>query len=438
MEQHSSPRSRRRAETAELTVEAKLADDLRSWNNERLANGMIEWKRANPGAPFEQYVAVELPENISFGASGEVVWIDNRVNGPLWRGTFERVAADHELAEVDASMPSLESVQRQMRRKAHSEEWAASHHHQLSTSSSRVEPSIAQLWEHTDGASARRAERIFRWQSERRTLEVAQRKATGSGGELDVEAITSASARARAREEDRLAMVVNLSTGVDETRAALAVATTAHRHARKTSAALRQSELETLYSLVFSQGCDLRDALGLVGGVQEVSEEAAERSLSGSALHRRHRRSLSGPEARGAKVKRRPSVVEWLRRPRSRAGTGTATPPRAPSTSTSTSTSVGGGAQGRRSRRRSLSDGSPHRISEADRLRGEVAGLREDLAELESAVRETRARSREQETMRARERAMLRSIVTAAAADMESAKAQRTKLRLEVDAANEL
>ena len=67
-----------------------------------------------------------------------------------------------------------------------------------------------------------------------------------------------------------------------------------------------------------------------------------------------------------------------------------------------------------------------------------MAGLREDLAELESAVRETRARSREQETMRARERAMLRSIVTAAAADMESAKAQRTKLRLEVDAANEL
>lgn len=67
----------------------KMAEYWAKWQE----NEMIQWKSENPGGTFADYIQHSCPENIRFDEEGKVEWIDDRLNGPKWRGAFTALKA---------------------------------------------------------------------------------------------------------------------------------------------------------------------------------------------------------------------------------------------------------------------------------------------------------------------------------------------------------
>ena len=74
---------------------------------QHLENQMIEWKQKNTeDGKFEHYIREVCPENVKIDDSGAVVWVDERLKGPKWQGTFEKLKATdplHQLGELPQS-----------------------------------------------------------------------------------------------------------------------------------------------------------------------------------------------------------------------------------------------------------------------------------------------------------------------------------------------
>jgi hypothetical protein len=77
--------------------------EIATWNQKRLENKMIVWKQANPHKEFQDYLIDKMPENIKLDTAGAVCWLDPRLQGPLWKGAFERVQASDSPHEIGAA-----------------------------------------------------------------------------------------------------------------------------------------------------------------------------------------------------------------------------------------------------------------------------------------------------------------------------------------------
>ena len=95
----------------DLGEERLLAARLKEWNCLRLQNQMVQFKRMRAqnkqSCTFENYVAANMPENIKMAEDGvTVLWLDERLAGENWKGTFEQVRADQPL-HIVGEMPQL-------------------------------------------------------------------------------------------------------------------------------------------------------------------------------------------------------------------------------------------------------------------------------------------------------------------------------------------
>ena len=77
-----------------------FAEHLSNWNRLRLRNHMIEWKRGHCGGTYLDFLRDEMPENVRTNAHGKVTWVDPRVQGSKWRGSFEAVNATDTLVPL--------------------------------------------------------------------------------------------------------------------------------------------------------------------------------------------------------------------------------------------------------------------------------------------------------------------------------------------------
>ena len=93
-----------------LEEERALTLRLKEWNCKRLQNQMVLFKRTRAQnqqtCTFVDYVAENMPENIKLAEDGSLLWLDDRLSGDNWKGTFEQVIADQEL-HVVGEMPQL-------------------------------------------------------------------------------------------------------------------------------------------------------------------------------------------------------------------------------------------------------------------------------------------------------------------------------------------
>jgi hypothetical protein len=69
-------------------------------------NKIIVWKRGHPGRTFEEYLRDQFPENIRFATDGSVEWLDPRVTGDRWLGTFLRLKSTDTTVEL-GPLPGL-------------------------------------------------------------------------------------------------------------------------------------------------------------------------------------------------------------------------------------------------------------------------------------------------------------------------------------------
>ena len=91
---------RQRSHSADHVHERSVAEKLREWNERRLKNTMIAWKRSHLHGSYEEYLQDEMPENVRMGRDGKATWIDPRVMGALWKGNFDVVRADDPLVSL--------------------------------------------------------------------------------------------------------------------------------------------------------------------------------------------------------------------------------------------------------------------------------------------------------------------------------------------------
>ena len=74
---------------SEPDAELELKKRTREFMKQDLENTMIDWKRSNLDRDtFENFLLDNFPENIK-EESGQI-WIDQRVLGTNWKGTFPR------------------------------------------------------------------------------------------------------------------------------------------------------------------------------------------------------------------------------------------------------------------------------------------------------------------------------------------------------------
>ena len=77
---------------SEPDAELELKKRTREFMKQDLENTMIDWKRSNLDRDtFENFLLDNFPENIK-EESGQI-WIDQRVLGTNWKGTFLRLTA---------------------------------------------------------------------------------------------------------------------------------------------------------------------------------------------------------------------------------------------------------------------------------------------------------------------------------------------------------
>jgi len=88
------------SQTDDKTEDAELQKQMQQFMQQDLENRMIEWKKLNMHrCSFENFLRDEFPENIKVDGDC-VIWVDERVQGPHWKGAFQRVKASDASVEL--------------------------------------------------------------------------------------------------------------------------------------------------------------------------------------------------------------------------------------------------------------------------------------------------------------------------------------------------
>jgi len=82
----------------------EMAADVKEYMQLSLENMMILFKREQPEASFEEFIAARFPEN-SFVAPDGRLSCDERVRCPSWEGAYVRVRPTDPLNEIDGGPP---------------------------------------------------------------------------------------------------------------------------------------------------------------------------------------------------------------------------------------------------------------------------------------------------------------------------------------------
>ena len=77
----------------ERAADAQRRSMVRDYMTKALENSMIMWKRQHPRGRYHDFLKDTVPENIELDAQGRVVWVDERLQGPKWKGSFRSVSA---------------------------------------------------------------------------------------------------------------------------------------------------------------------------------------------------------------------------------------------------------------------------------------------------------------------------------------------------------
>ena len=88
-----------------------LKEDVKAYMKKHMENLMIQYKRINPNATFEQFIADNFPENSYVDQDGNLM-CDDRVRGDSWEGTYRRVKANDPLHQIGAAPPMGASSRR--------------------------------------------------------------------------------------------------------------------------------------------------------------------------------------------------------------------------------------------------------------------------------------------------------------------------------------
>jgi hypothetical protein len=82
----------------------QLSADVKEYMQLSLENMMIFFKREQPDASFEEFIAAKFPENSFVGNDGRLT-CDNRVRCPSWEGAYYRVRPADKLHKVEGGPP---------------------------------------------------------------------------------------------------------------------------------------------------------------------------------------------------------------------------------------------------------------------------------------------------------------------------------------------
>ena len=80
---------------------------VEKWMYNDLINKMILWKKKNPEEShnFLKFIEMEFPENIK-KKGDTIIWVDPRVQGKTWRGTFVKLKASDRI-RIQSDPPGI-------------------------------------------------------------------------------------------------------------------------------------------------------------------------------------------------------------------------------------------------------------------------------------------------------------------------------------------
>lgn len=82
----------------------QLSANVKEYMQLSLENMMILFKREQPDASFEEFIAARFPENSFVGPDGRLT-CDDRVRCPSWEGAYHRVHPADRLHKVEGGPP---------------------------------------------------------------------------------------------------------------------------------------------------------------------------------------------------------------------------------------------------------------------------------------------------------------------------------------------